>query len=228
MKYENIEEAVFLSRPNRFVATIRLKDSGKEIPCHVKNTGRCRELLIPGTRIYVQHLEHPGRKTAYDLIAVEKGEKLINMDSQAPNAVVSEWLSKGGLFREKVEVKREVRFGNSRFDLYASSDQRHAFLEVKGVTLEENGIARFPDAPTLRGVKHVEELIRAREEGYDAYLVFVIQMTGVRYLEPNDKTHPAFGEMLRYAHLRGVKVIARECEVQPDSLQIAGEVPVVL
>ncbi|MCI5650403.1 MAG: DNA/RNA nuclease SfsA [Fusicatenibacter sp.] len=228
MKYDRIEEAVFLDRPNRFIAMIRLNGCDSEIPCHVKNTGRCRELLIPGAKIYVQHLDRPGRKTKYDLIAVEKGERLINMDSQAPNEAAFEWICGGGLFPEPVKVKRESSFGNSRFDLYAESAKRRAFLEVKGVTLEEDGIARFPDAPTVRGVKHVEELVRAREEGYDAYLLFIIQMTEIRYLEPNDKTHPAFGEALRYAKQMGVQLIARECEVRPDSLQITGEVPIHL
>ena len=147
--------------------------------CHVKNTGRCRELLVPGTEVWVQMAENPARKTPCDLICVKKGNRLINMDSQAPNCVAEEWLRKGNLFPKGTLIRREVRFGASRFDFYAEAGERRAFLEVKGVTLEDQGMTRFPDAPTQRGVRHVEELIRCMEEGYEAYLLFVIQMKGV-------------------------------------------------
>jgi len=216
MKYERIEEAVFKSRPNRFLAyaeTMR----GEEV-CHVKNTGRCRELLVPGARIWVQRNDNPNRKTSLDLIAVEKNGQIVNMDSQIPNKVAEEWLRKGTLFSERVIVKTEKKWGNSRFDLYIEDGERRMFLEVKGVTLEENGVARFPDAPTERGVKHIEELISCMEEGYEAGILFVIQMKGILHLEPNDRTHAAFGEALRKAKEAGVKVMALDCLVTPESI----------
>jgi len=216
MKYERIEEAVFKSRPNRFLAQV-VTEKGKEI-CHVKNTGRCRELLIPDARIWVQRNDNPARKTALDLIAVEKNGQVINMDSQIPNRVAEEWVRAGHLFSENATIRPETRFGNSRFDLYLEEGGRKMFLEVKGVTLEENGVARFPDAPTERGVKHIEELIACREAGYEAGILFVIQMKNISYLEPNDRTHPEFGETLRRAKKSGVQVMAVDCLVTPDSI----------
>ncbi len=226
MHYERIEEAVFLSRPNRFLAQVRT--AGGEEVCHVKNTGRCRELLIPGTRIWVQRNDNPSRKTALDLIAAEKAGKVVNMDSQIPNKVAEEWIRSGHLFEEPRLIRPETRYGDSRFDLYLENAESRMFLEVKGVTLEEDGVARFPDAPTLRGVKHIQELIRCREEGYRAGILFVIQMKGVRYLEPNDRTHPEFGEALRRADRAGVEILAVDCRVTPESILADARVDVRL
>ena len=226
MHYERIEEAVFLSRPNRFLAQVRT--AGGEEVCHVKNTGRCRELLIPGTRIWVQRNDNPSRKTALDLIAAEKAGKVVNMDSQIPNKVAEEWIRSGHLFEEPRLIRPETRYGDSRFDLYLENAESRMFLEVKGVTLEEDGVARFPDAPTLRGVKHIQELIRCREEGYRAGILFVIQMKGIRYLEPNDRTHPEFGEALRRADRAGVEILAVDCRVTPESILADARVDVRL
>ncbi len=227
MKYENIEEAVFKSRPNRFIAHV-VTARGEEI-CHVKNTGRCRELLAKDARIWVQRSEKPSRKTALDLIAVEKNGQLINMDSQIPNKVAEEWICGGHLFSktgEPLRVRPERPYGNSRFDFYLEQGLRKMYLEVKGVTLEEDGIARFPDAPTERGVKHVEELIACRRDGYEAGILFVVQMKNIRYLEPNDRTHPAFGEALRRASKAGVQILAVDCLVTPDSIMADREIEV--
>lgn len=226
MRYERIEEAVFRSRPNRFVAQV-VTERGSEL-CHVKNTGRCRELLVPEARIWVQRNESPHRKTALDLISVEKNGQMINMDSQAPNQVAREWIQSGHLFSEDVCIRPETRYGNSRFDLYLEEGKRKMFLEVKGVTLEENGTARFPDAPTERGVKHIEELIACKKDGYEAGILFMIQMKGVSFLEPNDCTHPEFGEALRKAEKAGVLVMAVDCLVTPDSICADREVEVRL
>lgn len=229
MIYKNMEEGIFLSRPNRFIAHIELSSRKGQIEiCHVKNTGRCKELLIPGTRVYVQRSDNPARKTKYDLIVVEKGDILVNMDSQAPNAAVAEWISGSSIFSKDAVVKREVTFGKSRFDLYVEDGCRKAFCEVKGVTLEENGIARFPDAPTERGIKHIQELINCKEAGYEAYLLFVIQMKGVSRLEPNDRTHPAFGNMMREAVKHGVKIMAYDCLVDSTSMIMDKEITVKL
>jgi sugar fermentation stimulation protein A len=237
MIYENIRRAVFLDRPNRFVAHIELE--GRVEVCHVKNTGRCRELLIPGAAVLVQDVGRgfpslaerdyhapSSRKTRYDLISVRKGERLINIDSAAPNKVFAEWVRAGGLFGDIKLLKPEVRFGGSRFDFYVEADSRRAFVEVKGVTLEEDGIARFPDAPTERGVRHLRELISCVEAGYDAYAVFAIQMKGVLYMEPNWAMHPAFGEALRDAARAGVTVLAVDCDVTEDSITAADAVEV--
>jgi len=226
MKYENMEPAVFLERPNRFIAYV--EQAGKREICHVKNTGRCRELLLPGAELYVQRQSNPARKTALDLIVVKKGNELVNMDSQVPNKVVGEWLKKGNLCSETAVIKPECKYGNSRFDFYIEDGDRRIFMEVKGVTLEENGVARFPDAPTERGVKHVEELTACRKEGYEAYIFFVIQMKGVHALEPNDRTHPAFGKALREAAAQGVGVLAYDCIVRPDEIEIDKRVEVRL
>ena len=226
MKYEHMEKAAFLERPNRFVAYVQTA-GGREI-CHVKNTGRCRELLLPAAEIYVQRQSNPKRKTPLDLIAVKKGDRLINMDSQAPNRVTAEWLRTGDFCSPDAMIRPECRYGNSRFDFYIEDGRRKIFMEVKGVTLEEEGIVRFPDAPTERGVKHIQELIECKKAGYDAYIFFVIQMKNVHFMEPNDRTHPAFGKALRKAAAEGVGIFARDCVVEPDTLVIDQEVEVRL
>ena len=226
MKYERIETGRFLERPNRFIAYVEIL--GKQETVHVKNTGRCAELLVPGATVYVQKSDNPERKTQWDLIGVEKGERMINMDSQIPNKVVEEWIRGGNLFPGATLIKPETTFGKSRFDLYIEVDGRKIFMEIKGVTLEDNDVVRFPDAPTERGVKHVEELAEAVKAGYEAYLFFVVQMKNVKYLAPNMKTHAAFGEAMKKAKAQGVNILAYECQVEKDSIEITKEVPVVL
>ena len=284
MKYQKVIPAIFVSRPNRFIAKVRIAEDENGVAAgadrrqsaaetnaplemvHVKNTGRCRELLVPGCRVYLAESDNTERKTKYDLVAVEKnaawltgpdveggldglsgsteaglvepsgnteagsGTLLINMDSQAPNDAAEEWLNAGGngLFSESAIVRREVTFGSSRFDFYLEDGERKAFLEVKGCTLEEGGIARFPDAPTERGVKHVEELEKALADGYEAYLLIVIQMKPMKEFRPNDETHKAFGDALRHAAKTGVKILAYDCLVTPDSMTIDAPVPVGL
>ena len=225
MRYDNIVPAVFLDRPNRFIAHVEI--NGKTEICHVKNTGRCRELLLPGTTVYIQRSSNPQRKTALDLIAVQKGERLINVDSAAPNKVFGEWLRAGGLGAVD-ELRAEVPHGDSRFDFAFRLDGKPCFAEVKGCTLEEEGVARFPDAPTERGVKHLRGLSRAVEEGYGAFLIIVIQMRGVRRFEPNWATHAAFGEAMREAQSAGVLLLALDCEVSPGELTIAEPVEIRL
>ena len=226
MVYERMRKAHFLNRPNRFIATVEL--DGQPVICHVKNTGRCRELLLPGTEVWVQEAASPARKTAYDLIAVQKGERLINMDAAAPNAALGEWLRQGGLLPEPRLVKAEAKRGASRLDFYVESADRRAWVEVKGVTLEENGHARFPDAPTERGIKHLRELEECVRDGYEAYAVFVIQMEGAEDFAPNWQTHAAFGEALCHAAEAGVGILALDCTVTPRSMQIRRPVPVRL
>lgn len=225
MRYENIKKAKFLARPNRFIAHAEL--DGQEVICHVKNTGRCRELLIPGeTTVYIQdHGEDTKRKTRYSLIGVEKGNLMINMDSQAPNKVVKEWIQVGEFLPGITFMKPEKKYGNSRFDFYLEQGEKKIFLEVKGVTLEEDGVAMFPDAPTERGVKHIEELIACKEDGYDAYIVFVVQMAGMKVFRPNEKTQPEFGEALRKARSHGVEIIVKNCIVTPEELKITDSLP---
>lgn len=227
MRYERITQGSFLERPNRFLAYAEL--AGKKEVIHVKNTGRCAELLKPGAVIYVQESQNPERKTKWDLIAVEKGDRIINMDSQIPNRVVQDWIEEGNLFEDVRLVKPETTYCNSRFDLYVETgDKRKIFIEVKGVTLEENGVVRFPDAPSECAVKHLEELGHAVKEGYEAYVFFVIQMKGVRYFTPNRDTHPSFCDALKRAQAAGVHVLAYDCEVSADSIEVNEEVPVVL
>lgn len=218
MKYENISPAIFIRRPNRFIAHIL--HEGEEKICHVKNTGRCRELLTPGVQILVQRAANPARKTPFDLIAVYKGERLINMDAVAPNAVFGEFLRAGGLGFVPDRIKAECVHGQSRFDFYFEHDGKQAFAEVKGVTLEDEGVVRFPDAPTERGIKHLKELISCVREGYEAYAVFVVQMADVEYFEPNRRTHPQFAEVLREAAEAGVHILVYECAVGFNSLDI--------
>lgn len=228
MKYHNIIEGTFLSRPNRFIAHVEIE--GKEEICHVKNTGRCKELLIPGkSKVYLEDYgENTKRKTRYSLISVEKetkeGTLLINMDSQAPNIVAGEWLASGGLGKELSYIKAECKYGESRLDFYfeyeEKGEKKQAFMEVKGVTLENDGIVSFPDAPTERGVKHIRELMRAVEEGYEAFLLFVVQMDSFCEFKPNDETMPEFGEALKEAEKKGVHVLVKACNVMQDSLKI--------
>lgn len=226
MRYEKITKGKFISRPNRFKAYVEL--NGEEELVHVKNTGRCAELLKAGATVYVQKSAKEERKTKWDLIAVEKGERMINMDSQIPNQVVKEWLEKENLFENITCIRPEYTYGNSRFDLYVEAGERKIFIEVKGVTLEEDGVVRFPDAPSERAVKHVEELQKAVKDGYEAYVFFVIQMKDVRYFTPNRQTHPEFAEALAEAERNGVKILAYDCSVTEDSIELGKEVPVVL
>lgn len=225
MDYSGMLPGVFVARPNRFIARVMIR--GIEEICHVKNTGRCRELLPVGAKVWCRYDPNPDRKTHYDLIAVQKGDRLINMDSQAPNEAAYRWLLAGGLGAVE-EVRREVTHGDSRFDLTFMKDGRRCFLEVKGVTLEEDNIARFPDAPTQRGTKHLRGLIRARTEGYGTYVLFVIQMSGIHHFEPNDQTDPVFARTLREARAAGVEIIAAQCQVEPGRIWIAERVPVEL
>ncbi|MCI6534869.1 MAG: A/G-specific adenine glycosylase [Lachnospiraceae bacterium] len=226
MIYNRMVPGTFLERPNRFIAYVEVE--GRKETVHVKNTGRCAELLQTGARVYLQESDNPDRKTKWDLIAVEKGSRMVNMDSQIPNKVVKEWLEAGHLFENITRIQPEFTYGNSRFDLYVEADGKRIFIEVKGVTLEQDGVVRFPDAPSDRAVKHVEELKAAVKEGYEAYVFFVIQMKDVRYFTPNMDTHPAFGEALRDAARAGVHVLAYDCEVSSDRIAIADIVPVVL
>ena len=217
MTYENMTPGIFLARPNRFIAHIEI-DGAVEI-CHVKNTGRCRELLIPGCTVWCQRSDNPNRKTKFDLIAVQKGGRLINMDSQAPNKAAGEWLASGGL-GDISDLRAEVKHGDSRYDFSFVKDGKQCFLEVKGCTLEEDGICAFPDAPTERGAKHIRGLTAAVRDGYGAYILFVIQMSDVKYIRPHDETDPAFGAALREAAQNGVHVLAMDCAVTPDTMQI--------
>lgn len=226
MQYQTVKKGIFLARPNRFIAHVEVDGATQVV--HVKNTGRCRELLVPGASVYLEQSANPARKTKYDLIAVEKGELLINMDAQAPNRVFREWAEQGAFLPGLTQLRPETTWGNSRFDFYWEAGGRRGFVEVKGVTLEENGHARFPDAPTERGVKHLEELIRCRSEGYEAAVCFVLQMEGMKDFAPNDSTHPAFGQALRKAAQAGVQILAHTCRVTPETLTIAEPVPVCL
>lgn len=216
MKYTSIKEGVFLSRPNRFIANV-LIDGSIEV-CHVKNTGRCRELLYEGARVFLEKSQKPSRKTKYDLVGVYKGEVLFNIDSQAPNKVFGEYIK--ALFEDVKFIKPECKYKNSRFDFYVEYGDEKAFIEVKGVTLEENSVMLFPDAPTERGVKHLKELCDCVKEGYGAYAVFVIQADAGDYFTPNEKTHPEFARALSEAEKCGVKIIALRCKVDKDSIII--------
>ena len=226
MRYRNIEQAVFLDRPNRFIAHVELE--GKVETVHVKNTGRCRELLIPGATVYLERSSNPLRKTACDLVAVQKGERLINMDSQAPNKVFGEFALSGGFVPDVESLWPEYSYGDSRLDFALQTKSGFHLVEVKGVTLEADGAVYFPDAPTERGVKHLRELQKAAAAGIDASAVFVVQMEKVSHMSPNDLTHPEFGQALREAKAAGVNVRAFACKVEPDGLTIDREIPVVL
>jgi len=223
MKYNRVVPGIFQKRPNRFIAHVCIH--GKEEVCHVKNTGRCKELLVPGCTVYCAVSDNPNRKTKFDLIAVEKKVEsstlLINMDSQAPNAAVKEWLASGASPFGQIDLlKPECRHGNSRFDFYLECNKRKIFIEVKGVTLEDDGVVLFPDAPTERGVKHVHELIQCHGEGYETYILFVVQMERARYFTPNRKTHPQFADALYEAKQAGVELLAYMCTVSPDEMKM--------
>lgn len=224
MRYGEILPATFLSRPNRFIAHVLLE--GREVVCHVKNTGRCRELLVPGARVWLERGTNPGRKTAYDLVTVEKGSRLVNMDAQAPNKIFGEWATH--LEPGVVTVRPEVTFEDSRLDFLLETERGKHFVEVKGVTLERDGHVLFPDAPTERGVRHLHTLMRAVEQGHRATAFFVVQMADVLDFAPNDETHPAFGEALRQAAGGGVQVLAYSCHVTPQEVTLARPVPVIL
>lgn len=224
MIYVNTITGLFCGRPNRFIADVKLE--GETVAAHVKNTGRCKELLIPGARVVLQKAVQRERKTGYDLIAVWKAERLINMDSQAPNKVFFEYLQSGQYIDGVTFIKPESKYGGSRFDFYVEARDRKIFIEVKGVTLENNGVVMFPDAPTARGVKHLNELARCVGDGYEAHVAFVIQMSGVGYFTPNNKMHPAFGEALVAAERAGVNVAAFDCAVSENSLLIGKSVPI--
>ena len=224
MKYDNIVSGTFITRPNRFIAHINI--NGSIQICHVKNTGRCRELLIEGATVYLQKSANPARKTQYDLIAVQKGDLLINMDSSAPNKAAAEYLR--SLFGDTALIKPEKPYGASRIDFYVEKGAEKWLIEVKGVTLEEQGRALFPDAPTERGVKHINELIKAAAEGYKTCILFMIQMKGITAFSPNDATHPAFGTALRTAAAHGVQIKAIDCKVTPDSMTPDKEIKVEL
>ena len=223
LQYGEVRQAHFLERPNRFIAHVELE--GETVVCHVKNTGRCRELLVPGATVYLERGTNPARRTAWDLIAVEKGHRLINMDAQAPNRIFAQWIRQQ---EPGIAVHPEYRYGDSRLDFCLERPEGLHLVEVKGVTLEREGHCLFPDAPTQRGVKHIRELQRAAETGLDAVLFFVVQIRDIHSVAPNDATHPAFGEALREAAAHGVRVLAYDCDVTPDSLKIRREVPVIL
>lgn len=227
MQYQQVKRGLFLARPNRFIAQVEL--DGQTETVHVKNTGRCRELLVPGATVYVEGSDNPKRKTKYDLIAVEKGSLLINMDAQAPNHLFAEW-ARGGNFRKNLTLLRpETTWGNSRFDFYwEDSLGKRGFVEVKGVTLEEEGLALFPDAPTERGVKHLRELAECRAAGYEAAVCFVVQMAGMKGFSPNERTHPDFGAALREARDAGVEILVEGCTVTPEQVEISHTVSLFL
>ena len=224
MNYPNMTPGIFLARPNRFIAHVQI--SGQTETVHVKNTGRCRELLPVGAQVWCQRSDNPNRKTKYDLITVSKGSRLINMDSQAPNTAAKEWLLSGGL-GEITDLRAETTHGDSRFDFSFTLDGRKCFLEVKGVTLETDGVCAFPDAPTQRGAKHLRGLTQAAKDGYGAYVLFVIQMADVKFLHPNDVTDPEFGTALREAAANGVQILAMDCQVTVNEMTIRQAVPVI-
>lgn len=226
MKYKNTVKGKFVSRPNRFIAHVEVE--GEIQVCHVKNTGRCRELLVPGATVILEVADNPERKTGYDLIAVYKNGKLINMDSQAPNKVFGEWVGTSSVFGKVDFVRQEVTFGASRFDFLIEAEGVRTFVEVKGVTLERDGVVMFPDAPTTRGLKHIRELVEAKKQGFGGAICFVIQMEECLYLTPNRETHAEFADALAMAKREGVEVIALLCKVEEDSLRIHGFAPVVL
>lgn len=222
MKYSNIHKGKFLERPNRFIAICEI--NGKEEVCHVKNTGRCQELLVKGTTVYLEKSSNPNRKTQFDLVSVEKNGKLINIDSQISNYVIAESLDK--LFDDIVFIKQEYKYGNSRFDIYVETKTEKIFVEVKGVTLEIDGVVRFPDAPTERGIKHLKELQKAVKEGYKTCVVFLIQMCDVKYFEPNYEMHPEFAKELKNAYENGVEIVAYDCNVTPEMIFLKDKVDI--
>lgn len=230
MKYDNISRGRFIRRPNRFIAQVEIQEADhvREETVHVKNTGRCQELLVPGAEVYLEKSAAKERKTAYDLVGVKKGDSLVNMDSNAPNKAVKEWLESGKYFKDVTLVKPETAYGNSRFDFYVEAKERRIFIEVKGVTLEQQSVAMFPDAPSQRAVRHVEELVKARQDGYESYVLFVIQMKGITCFTPNRKAQPEFADALVQAERAGVRILAYDCLVTLNSMELADPVPVVL
>ncbi len=231
MRYKNITKGIFIRRPNRFIAEVKIDEKIHTV--HVKNTGRCKEILKEGTTVFLTRSSNPNRKTEYDLVVAEKHREnqhslLINIDSQIPNDAAEEFLKKGTIFSSDAVIKREVKQGNSRFDFYIEDKDKKAFLEVKGVTQEKDSTALFPDAPTERGVKHIEELISLKKAGFDSYILFVIQMQGISVFRPNDQTHKAFGDALRKAESEGVKILAYDCVITEQSMEINKEIPIDL
>jgi len=223
MKYERVTMGTFISRPNRFIAKVEI--DGKTETVHVKNTGRCKEILVPGARVVLYDSDNASRKTRYDLIAAYKGQTLINIDSQAPNAAFKEFIPSSGLFGKDPAVFPEHTHGDSRFDFYIESDDRKCFVEVKGVTLEFDGVVMFPDAPTERGIKHLRGLMRALDEGYECYVALIVQMKGMSYFTPNYATHEEFGKVLEEAYEKGVKILVYDCLVTEDSMKVDSQLP---
>ncbi len=226
MKYKNVIKGKFIDRPNRFIANVVI--NGSVEVCHVKNTGRCKELLVTGAEVYLCKSENPARKTKYDLITVKKGNKLINIDSQIPNKIFYDWAENSGFFENITLLKPECKYKNSRFDCYIEYNNKKAFVEVKGVTLEKSGVLMFPDAPTERGVKHLNELCDCVNEGYEAFAFFIIQMRDAWYFTPNRETHPEFADALLNAKEKGVNVVALSCNVSEDEINIADFVRIEL
>ena len=231
MNYNKIVSAKFIERPNRFIAYCEIDGNIEKV--HVKNTGRCRELLIPGCTVYLEESDNQNRKTKYSLIAVQKGDRLINMDSQVPNKVVYEALINKtiilpGLNGEIKLIKPEKTYGSSRFDIYLETENKKVFIEIKGATLEEHDIVMFPDAKTERGLKHVKELIQAQKQGYNAYVIFVVQMDNILYFTPNKKMHIELADALKKAQENGVEILAYDCDITPDSINIKDKVKVIL
>lgn len=226
MKYKNIHKGIFKNRPNRFIAEVEI--DGIINTVHVKNTGRCKELLTKNATVFLEKSDNPLRKTQYDLVAVYKGDRLINMDSQAPNIVFGEYLKKNEFIENVTKIKPEHKFNNSRIDFYVEAQNRKIFAEVKGVTLEEENIVMFPDAATERGLRHIQELIEAHKQGYEAYCVFIVQMNNVRYFTPNVKTQPEFAQALITAQNQGVNIIAYDCIVTENSLEVNNQVKIIL
>lgn len=226
MKYRDIYEGIFISRPNRFIAKVMV--DGVLETAHVKNTGRCRELLREGVTVYLQHHDNPSRKTNWSVIAVKKAERIVNIDSQIPNKLVFEWLKEGKLLKNIKKISPEFTYGDSRLDFYVETESDRVLIEVKGVTLEEEGIALFPDAPTERGVKHILELCKGVDEGYKTYIIFIIQMERIRYFTPNVKMHKEFADALSYAKAKNVNILALDCHVGEDSISIGDNVRVAI
>lgn len=226
MIYDNIYKGKFISRPNRFIANVEIM--GKKEVVHVKNTGRCKELLTAGATVFCEKSNNPNRKTQYDLISVYKGERLINMDSQAPNKVFYEYLQSGKCYKDLTYIKGEYTYGDSRIDFYCESEKEKFLIEVKGVTLENDGVVMFPDAPTLRGIKHIDELIKAKENGYRTAVAFVIQMDNIKYFTPNKATHKDFADALKRAEKAGVEILCFDCIVTENTLKIDKKVEYIL
>ena len=224
MTYKNIIKAVFIDRPNRFIARCEINEQVETV--HVKNTGRCKELLIPGTTVFLEKFNAQTRKTNYDLISVIKGNRIINIDSQAPNKIFLEWAKSGKYLPDILLIKPEYRFLNSRFDFYIETPFKKIFIEIKGATLENNGVVMFPDAPTQRGLKHISELIEVKKKGYEAYIIFVIQMENAKYFMPNYITHKAFADKLKECDDNGVNVAAFDTIVTEKSIVLNNEVEV--